>query len=80
MQYEIYIYIYIIRSYRDGVGSGLQVSTDLDHDRKLHNTLVVRFPSSWDEGSQCVGITRTLIGFPQLKNLLKNNKEIGNMW
>ena len=54
-----------------GIGSGLQVNTNLDHDRQPHDISVVMFLSSYDEGSRCMGINRTLTGFSQLKNLTR---------
>ena len=32
------------------------------------------------KGSRCMGITRTLTGFPRLKNSLENSKEIEKMF
>ena len=37
------------------VGLGLQANTNLDRDRQLHDTSVVKFLSSYNEGSQSVG-------------------------
>ena len=54
----------------NGVGSGLRVSTILDRDRQPHDTPVVKF-LSYNEGSWYVSITRTLNGFPRLKNLTR---------
>ena len=64
-----------------GSGSGfdLQVVTDLDCDKKPYDTPIVRFLSSYDKGSQCVGMKRTFTGFLRIKNSLENNKEKGNM-
>ena len=50
--------------YGDGVGLGLQANTNLDRDGQLHDTLIVKFLSSYDEGSRYVDITRTSTSIP----------------
>ena len=54
-----------------GVKSSFQVNTNLNRVRQFHDTLIVKFQSSYSEGSQCMDITRTLTGFSQLKNLTR---------
>ena len=42
---------------------GFQANTNLDRDRQPHDTLVVKFLSSYDEDSQCMDITITFTRF-----------------
>ena len=56
-----------VRSMGGGTGLGLQANTNLDRDGLPHNTPIVKFLSSYDEGSRCADITKTPTSFPQLK-------------
>ena len=57
-----------------GAESSLQVSTNLDHDRQIHDTPVIKF-MFYDEGSSVWVLLEHSLVFHDLRTLLENNRK-----